>query len=287
MRPRIQTRQEMRTVVLAAFLTLLILSLAARAQQPPPGTPTKSLVPVAASTLAAHPDRYYGEYVSLTGVVDQTLSKLTFSVDQDRAKSADKVVLVLAPRLNEPVNLNTYVTVIGEVVRFDPAEIPNKSKNHTLDLSPDVAEKYRGQPAILATSVVNAAGVDVAMRLPPPMTAEEEAYSKLMKQIGPANAGIRKAIEGTDTNLAKEHAAVLKQVFTQTEAFWKKKGKADAIGWAQEARKAIDAIDQAAVAGKWDEVKTSATAMGQTCNRCHSVYRERFDEGSFRIKLGG
>jgi cytochrome c556 len=277
----------MRTVVLAAFLTLSILSLAARAQQPPPGTPTKSLVPVAASTLAAYPDPYYGEYVSLTGVVDQTLSKLAFSVDQDKAKSADKVVLVLAPRLNDPVNLNTYVTVIGEVVRFDPAEIPNKSKNHPLDLSPDVAEKYRGQPAILATAVVNAAGVDVAMRLPPPMTAEEEAYSKLMRQIGPANAGIRKAIEGTDTNLAKEHAAVLKQVFTQIEAFWKAKGKADAMGWAQEARKAVDAIDQAAVAGKWDEVKTSATAMGQTCNRCHTVYRERFDEGSFRIKLGG
>src|SRR5688572_19021081 len=33
----------------------------------PPGTPTKALVPIAASTFASNPDAYVGEFVSLTG----------------------------------------------------------------------------------------------------------------------------------------------------------------------------------------------------------------------------
>ena len=55
----------------------------------------------------------------MMAIVDQTLSPVAFSVDQDKTKSTGKDVLVLAPRLNEPVELNTYVTVIGEVVKFD------------------------------------------------------------------------------------------------------------------------------------------------------------------------
>src|SRR5262245_31225559 len=57
---------------LAAAITLLILSAAApRAQQPPPtGTPPpKPLVPLTAGTLAGNPDSFYGEWVSVTGVV--------------------------------------------------------------------------------------------------------------------------------------------------------------------------------------------------------------------------
>ena len=91
---------------------------AAPAAQPAP--PQKPLVPLVASTLAAKPDTYYGENVTLMAIVDQTLSPTAFSVDQDKTKSTGQDVLVLAPRLNEPVELNTYVTVIGEVVKFDP-----------------------------------------------------------------------------------------------------------------------------------------------------------------------
>ena len=84
---------------------------------PAPGTPTKPYVPLAASTLADHPDTYYGEFVTVTGAVEQTLSKLAFSVDQDKTKSTGKDVIVVAPTLMEPVVANSYVTIIGEVPR--------------------------------------------------------------------------------------------------------------------------------------------------------------------------
>ena len=250
--PSHKTVRDAAALALTATITILIAAMAPRAQQPPAPTgplPPKPLVPVTATTLASNPDQYYGEWVSVTGVVEQSLSKLTFAVDQGKIKSSGDV-LVLAPRLNSAVDPNTYVTVVGEVVRFDPDEISRKSKDYALDLSPEIVAKYRGRPAVLATSVINSKMIDLAKRLPPPMSAEEQA-------------------------------------FADTEAFWKTKGKPDAQQWAQDARKQVDAIEHAASAGKWDEVKTAAGTLGQACQSCHTAYRERFDDGSYRIKTGG
>jgi len=255
---------------------------------PAPGTPTKPYVPLAASTLADHPDTYYGEFVTVTGAVEQTLSKLAFSVDQDKTKSTGKDVIVVAPTLMEPVTANTYVTIIGEVVHLDPAEIGKKgaelTKEYKIDLAPDVVSKYRGHPVVLAKSVITTAGVDVAKRPPPPPTAEEEALSKIMKQVGPANTALRGALDKTDMAVAKENANVLKQAFVQTEAFWKPKGKPEASKFAEEARKLSESISAAIESGKWDEAKTHAGALGQQCAGCHGQFRERMDDGTYRIK---
>lgn len=288
-----RSAQPARMFVVALGLACSIL-IAAKAQQPapaatpppPPGTPTKPLVPVAASTLGNNPAPYYGEFVSLAGVVDQSLSKTAFSVDQDRTKSTGKEIVVLTRLMTSAVDPNTYVTVIGEVVKFDPAEIAAKAKEFTQDLSPDVIEKYRDRPVVLASAVINAAGVDVTKRLPPPMTPEEEAYQKIMKQVGSSNGALRKGIEASDPKLAAEHAAALKKAFAEAATFWRSKRRNDATSWAQDAQKIADSIDRAAAAGKWEEAKASAATLGKTCQTCHAAYRERFDDGSFRIKLG-
>jgi cytochrome c556 len=253
---------------------------------PAPGTPAKPWVPVAASTLAAHPDAYYGENVSMTGTVEQLLSKFAFSVDQGKARSGGKEVLVVAPTLQMPVDASTYVTVLGEVVKFDPAEIGKKAKDYKNDLQPEVAAKYQGQPAIIATSVINAAGLDIAKRLPPPMTGEEQEFQKIMRQVGPANAALRGAMDKLDANATKEQAAVLTKALSQAESFWRVRGNPDAIKWAADARAMAESIDKAIGAGKWDEAKASSGTLGQQCQSCHGAYRERFDDGSFRIKPG-
>ena len=49
--------------------------------------PTRAIVPVAASSVAAKPDQWLGEYVAMTGVVDASLGRLAFTVDQDKTKS--------------------------------------------------------------------------------------------------------------------------------------------------------------------------------------------------------
>src|SRR5437763_4819285 len=244
----------------AAAITILIAANTPHARRPPAAPagplPPKPLVPVTATTLAGNPDRFYGEWVSVTGVVEQSLARLAFAVDQGKIKSNGDV-LVLAPRLNSAVDPNTYVTVVGEVVRFDPDKISRKSKDYALDLSPDIVAKYRGRPAILATSIINSKMIDLAKRLPPPMSAEEQAFDNVMKKVGPAFAALRQADTAT-ADATKDNTAVLKQAFADTEAFWKAKGKPDALQWAQAARKQVDAIERATVAGEWDEGKTAA-----------------------------
>jgi len=71
--------------------------------------------------------------VTITAAVDRILSKSAFSVDQRRvggvaAPPKPTDVLVLVPTLQSPVDLKSYVTVMGELVRFDPAEIAKKAR---------------------------------------------------------------------------------------------------------------------------------------------------------------
>jgi hypothetical protein len=189
--------------------------------------------------------------------------------------------------LTGTVEHGSYVTILGEAMKFDPEEIKKKTKNYSLDLPQDAIAKYKGKPAIVATAVVvNSTGIDLARVLPPPLTAEEEAYQKVMRQVGPANTALRSAIDKMDGAAVKDQAVILSKAFAQTETFWKTKGKADAVGFATEARKNADLITAAAPAGKWDDIKAAAAPLGQQCASCHGIYRQRLDDGSFRIKEG-
>jgi len=271
---------------------------------PPPATPPatapaapaapapapKVLVPVATNTVTANPDAFYGQAVTLTASVEQIHSKSAFSVDQRRVggatlKGGPTDILVLVPTIQSPVELKTYVTVMGEVVKFDPEEVAKKAKDYKIDLPPDLVAKFTGRPAVIATSVINEKFLDVAKRLPPPMNAEEEAFSKVMKQVAPAFAALRAGVDGSNVENATKNAAVLKQAFTDTEAFFKPK-KPDATAWAAEARKHVESIQASVTAGKWEEAKATVGTLQTACGRCHGQYRERFDDGSFRYKSG-
>jgi cytochrome c556 len=46
----------------------------------------------------------------------------------------------------------------------------------------------------------------------------------------------------------------------------------------------VEAVQAAITAGKWDDAKAHAATVAQACGQCHGVYRERFDDGSFRVK---
>lgn len=291
-----------RTHGLVAAASLTVLALAGvRAQQPAPAgqqsgqqpagqaanapaqpvAPPKPLEPVAASTLAAHPDPYYGERVTLTAAVEKVLSNTAFSVDQDKTTSTGQEVLILTPPLHGTVEPNTYVTVIGQVVKLDE----EKLKAMKVDAPPEVIAKYTGKPAVIATGVINSAFIDLTKRMPPPMTPDDETLSKIMKKVGPAFAAVRANAENPKAEVVAQNAATLKQAFVETESFWKGHGRSDAEKWAQGARKTAETIEKAAAAGKWDEVKSSTAALGQACQSCHTTYRDRYDDGSFRIKV--
>lgn len=256
--------------------------LAQRGEAPPP----KPYVPVPASVLAKNPDALIGQNVTITAFVDKILSKSAFAVDQKiKGAPANADILVLAPILNEPVERSKYVTVAGELVRFDPGDVEKKVKGYRVDLPADLVAKYRGRPAVIAKVVVNDKMVDVAMRLPPPMSADEKVLDDTMKKVAPAVAALRTAVDGSKTDAAAPQIAVLKQAFAQTEAFWKSKNVPEAVKIAQEARSRVDAVERNSAENDWDSAKKSVAALNQTCGSCHQSYREQFDEGSYRVKL--
>ena len=271
-----------RGVASVTALSVLLLTIAVRAGQT---TVARPLIPVAASTLADKPESYVGQLVTVTGAVEQTLSKSVFSIDQDKTKSTGKNVLVIAPSLTGTVTLNTYVTVIGEVVRFSTGEITQRLPHYVLDLPADVVSRYEGVPTVLATAVVDTGLVDLARKIPPPLTPEEAAFDKVMKAAGPAFTALRQALTDSDAAAVKAQATILHQAFNDTQAFWKKKGRTDAVGWATDAREHVDTIQRSAQKNDWDAAQASASSLGKMCQNCHGAYRERLDDGTYRLKF--
>jgi cytochrome c556 len=247
------------SVTCALFFAVLLTVVHAR--QKPAAPAPKPLVPAAASSIAANPDAFYGQSVSVTAAVDRILGPTSFTVHQNPRESGAGEVIVLVDILTAPLTVNSYVTIIGEVVR------------------------HEGRPAIRATSVLNAAMVDVARRPAAPMSPDEAAFDQVMKRINPAFGAIRQAVNEAAGYEGVEHAVVLKQGFAEAEAFWKKREKPDAVKWAAEARAHAESLEQAITAGKWDDAKAAVTGLQAICSACHGAYRQRGDDGSYRIRL--
>jgi hypothetical protein len=258
---------------------------AAQPAAPPQGgpPPPRPILPAAASTIAAKPDSFYGQVVSIYAPVEATLTPTAFSVDQDRTKTTGQEVVVVAPRLHEAVQPNAYVTIIGEVVHADAGEIAKKARPGTPPLPAEILARYQGKPVILATSVINGAFTDLARFIPPPMTPDEEVLDKAMKSVGAANGALRKGIDGANAEIVKTQTAILARAFAETETFWKGRKNAEAVKFAQTARAAVAAIETAAGMGNWNEAKAQNTTLGQQCQSCH-VFRDRGEDGSFFVK---
>ncbi len=107
-----------------------------------------------------------------------------------------------------------------------------------------------------------------------------------MKKVGPAFAALRKSMEAMDSKIAKEQTEILEDAFDDAEKFFEGRGKHDAHQWASDAKKTVAAIEKSAGDSKWDEVKASIGNLGKTCQTCHTAYREKAEDGTFRMKPG-
>jgi cytochrome c556 len=281
----------MRRPLLGGMAVLWGLGVTAASQAPQTPAPAarapQPILPVAVSVLAAKPDPYVGGMVSVTAAVDQRYGATAFSVVQGRAgktTAGPPEVLVVAPLLTAPVEPGKYVTVIGEVIRFESADVAAKMKDAAPELPAETVARYRGRPAIIATSVINGAMTDLAKRLPPPLSPEEEALSRQMKQIGPAFNGLRQAVTAANGTDAATLATALNKAFGEAAAFWKPKPHPDAMQWTEDAKRETGAIAAAATRGDWAAVKASVSKTQSFCQDCHGKYRERLDDGTYRFK---
>lgn len=275
---------------IATGATVLGLTLVVRAAQgPPQGAPAaRPMVPMTASSLLRNPAAHIGENVSLMAAVETVISKTAFTVDQDAKASTGKEVLVLAPTLTAAPSANVYLTVQGEVMKFDKTEIERRARNYTVDMPADLIAKFQGQPVILATAVITPGLVDLAKKPIVPMTPGELVFKGYMTTINQAAPAVRAGVDQPNAATAlKDQAAALKKSFTSVEDYLKLNGPAGAVKIAGDAVALSTTIDASLAAGKIDEARTAVTTLQQLCATCHGQFRERLDDGSYRIKSGG
>jgi cytochrome c556 len=118
------------------------------------------------------------------------------------------------------------------------------------------------------------------------MSADDLTLQKVMTKLPPAQGAVRKSLDSKDMAGSKEQATILKNAFTEIEAFWKAKGNEEATKWANEGKNHADAILVNLGLNNVEAAKTSITPLGGTCASCHGKYRERMEDGTFRIKTG-
>lgn len=271
----------MRTPVpVLASIVVLTAAVAIRAQQAPPAT----LVPVTAASLATQTDRYIGQVVAIYGAVEAELSKTTFLMDQDPTRAVINDVLVIAPNLNAHAKPGQYVTVIGEVMRFDPVVIATKAPRYKLDLPAGADTRYRGKVMVLATSVVDGSMTELAKFVPPPISSEETAFDAVMKQVNPTLGELRKGVDASDAAIVKTQGTKLRDLFAETRTFFAKRSVADAQGWAGDVVSLVEAVTKGAASNDWATAKDAASKIQPLCAQCHNAHRERLDDGSYRFR---
>ena len=284
-------------VCLVAAGMAVVVTMAAPSAQRQRADNASEGIPVATNAILQNPEAYYGKLVTVSAGVEERLSTTAFVVDQRKAvglkevKAIGKPILVIAPYLTAPLEEKGYLLVRGQLVKFDPAAVARVAPEYQFDFPPEVGARYHGQPVLVATSVVNATFNELAKKPLPPPNAQEVSLSAAMKTIGPAFAALRTASgeakpASDSAAVVAQNAAKLQPAFVQTEKAWDDLGQSSAAEWARTARDHAASIERAAAAGDWDAVKTSSGALNTLCQNCHGSYRERQEDGTFRVKPG-
>jgi hypothetical protein len=283
----------MRRLMVCLTLTLAA-GIAARASQPPsqgrgqgaPAAPAPDPIPTSAASIMKNPALYVGKPVTATASVARMIAATVFTIDQNRS-TAQGEVLVIAPALAKAPTADAYVTVVGNLIAFDPAEVSTRLPNYKLELPMDVITAFKGKPAILATAIIASDFTDLTKKPAGPVTPNDEKLSALMRQISPASAALRTAITAKDAAAVKTRTAELKKLFTDVQDVFKGINVMTAMLFASDAMKHAEAANTAAAAGQWDDVTAASTALSGTCTTCHNAHRERQDDGTYRLKIGG
>ena len=108
-------------------------------------------------------------------------------------------------------------------------------------------------------------------------------YMGWMKTAVASKGKVAKGIAAKDKGVATD-AKVMEDSFKGIEAYWTKKGAADATGFAKTARTASADIAKAVAAGDFDAANAAMGTLGMTCGGCHMAHRGKNADGAFQIK---
>jgi len=286
-------RNTRKSVVVAGVLCVVLSAgVSAQRGRRGGGGNANAGLPVATNAILRNPTAYYGKQITVSAGVERMLTKTAFLVDQWKMAGPGDVqpigrpVLVIAPYLTNALDHRNYLIVRGELLKFDTAALARVASEYKLDLGPELWETFQGQPMLLAASVLSSTYTELAKKPIPPPTTNELALSDAMKAINPAFAALKTAVDDSNASGVAKNAAQLKPAFAQTEKIWDDVGQSSAGQWARDAQEFLSSIERDAAAADWDHVKYAAGKLNSLCGNCHTTFRDRADDGSFRMKAG-
>src|SRR5262245_5970778 len=103
----------------------------------PAGPQASPIVPVATLALSTRPDQYAGATVSVTAAVAHVYGATASSIAQANSREGAPEILVVTPVLTAPLAPGASVTIIGDVIRFDMANLASRMKDAAPVLSTD------------------------------------------------------------------------------------------------------------------------------------------------------
>ena len=113
---------------------------------------------------------------------------------------------------------------------------------------------------------------------------DEKQFQKLMKEVGNVAKQFKDNAAAQKAAVVQKDSARTAEIYKQMAVFWKARKTDEAARLSEQSAVAASATAMAAMAGDWDKVKTSWGAVGQNCKSCHEKFREKLDDGSYRIK---
>jgi hypothetical protein len=94
-----------------------------------------------------------------------------------------------------------------------------------------------------------------------------------MKAIQDTKKDLESNISGQDAQATAEGAEFIRAGLQSTEAYFTKKGVADAVQWAKQGQEFAASIGRSAGSSDFDAASTAFNDLARTCKKCHDAYK--------------
>lgn len=114
---------------------------------------------------------------------------------------------------------------------------------------------------------------------------QQDAEFTAWMKITAASTGALNKMESKTGMDAMRAAERIGGVYEQMIGYWRQKDAPDAVKWSVEGKAAAAELASAAHGGDSEKATAALKMVGATCRPCHEGYREKLEDGTYRIRM--
>jgi hypothetical protein len=117
--------------------------------------------------------------------------------------------------------------------------------------------------------------------------AYQRSHPEIMQSVVATRTAVTENIEAGNAAATATSAMELQGLFMELVPIYERMNLAPAIMLAKQAAATAGETAAAAKANNMEAAGTAHGSIGKACGGCHGQFREKADDGSYRIKTGG